>query len=370
MGVDKNLRDGTVGMNSTSSGSSGLPRSLSGSGLSVREVAARAGVSVGTVSNVLNRPHIVAAQTRERVQRAINDLGFVVNGSARNLRAGRTLLIGVMVLDIVNPFWGEITRGIESAAGEAGYSIILGSSDESSAKADRYLRIFEEHRVDGLLAAPVRSDVSAYEKLNRRGISVVLLDRISTSGEISAVAVDDVRGGELAASHLLELGHERLGFVHGPLKAPFPWSADRRQGVHRAVSSSGLDPKRSVVEITASGLNARAGEAVVDRLLDAKPRPTAVFCANDLLALGVLRGLTSRGISVPEDLSLVGYDDVDFAALLSPPLTTVRQPPYRLGRTAAELLLHATETAGDHKPRQITFQPELIVRESSKSKRV
>lgn len=337
--------------------------------MSVREVAVRAGVSVGTVSNVLNRPHIVAAETQGRVQRAIDELGFVVNGSARRLRAGRTRLIGVMVLDIANPFWGEITRGIEAAAGEAGYSIILGSSDESSTKADRYLRIFEEHRVDGLLASPVRSDVGAYERLNRRGMGVVLLDRISTSDEISAVAVDDVRGGELAAAHLLDLGHERIGFVNGPLEAPFPWSADRRQGVRRAVRSAGLDPESSVVEITASGLNSRAGEAVVDQLLEAEPGVTAVFCANDVLALGVLRGLTSRGISVPEDLSLVGYDDVDFARVLSPPLTTVRQPPYQLGRTAAELLLETTESPAGAEPRQIVFQPELVVRESSKPKR-
>ncbi len=332
---------------------------------SIREVAKRAGVSLGTVSNVLNRPEIVAEETRRRVQLAIAEIDFVRNGSARQLRSGHSQYLGLVVLDIANPFFTEVARGVENAANEAGYIVILCNSDDSVEKESHYLHVLEEQRARGVLITPVQSDAGYLQRFRQHGIAIVLLDRPSRIKELCSVSVDDVRGGELAAAHLLKQGHECIGFVHGPLS--IRQCADRRRGVLRAVKAAGLDPNRAIVDITTPAQNAREGEESVERLLQARVKPTAVFCANDLLALGLMRGLTKHGISIPKDLALVGYDDVEFASMLSPPLTSIRQPKYELGRTAAELLLDEARNPTSHQHKHIVYQPELIVRESSRS---
>jgi len=334
---------------------------------SIREVAERAGVSLGTVSNVLNRPEIVAEKTRQRVLNAIAEIGFVRNGSARQLRAGYSQHLGLVVLDVTNPFFTEVARGVEDAANEAGFIVILCNSDDSLEKESHYLHVLEEQRARGLLITPVLSDASYLHRLRQRGIAVVLLDRPSHSKDMCSVAVDDVHGGELAAAHLLDQGHRHLAFVNGSLG--IRQCADRRRGVRRAVKAAGLDPDEAVHEISVPMLNAKAGESCVETLLAAPTQPTAIFCANDILALGVMRGLTRRGIAIPGDVALVGYDDVDFASILFIPLTSVRQPKYQLGRAAAELLIDEALNLAIHQHKQITYQPELIVRESSRSLR-
>jgi LacI family transcriptional regulator len=330
---------------------------------SIREVAERAGVSLGTVSNVLNKPAIVAEETRNRVLQAIEEIGFVRNGSARQLRAGHSQYIGLVVLDVTNPFFTEVARGVEDAANEAGYVVILCNSDDSVEKEGHYLHVLEEQRARGLLITPVQNDVSYLQRLRQREIGVVLLDRSSRTKDMCSVAVDDVRGGELAAQHLLEQGHRQLAFVNGPLS--IRQCADRRRGMRRAVKSAGLDPDKAIDEINVTMLNSKAGEMTVEEILNASIKPTAVFCANDLLALGVMRGLTRNGCSIPGDYALVGYDDVEFASILSTPLTSIRQPKYQIGRTAAELLLDEALNPETHQHKQVMFQPELIVRESS-----
>jgi LacI family transcriptional regulator len=176
----------------------------------IREVAKRAGVSLGTVSNVLNRPEIVALETRQRVQQAIDEIGFVRNGSARQLRAGTSRCLGLVVLDVSNPFFTEVARGVEDVANEAGFVVILCNSDASFEKESHYLHVLEEQRARGVLITPVQNDASYLQHIRQRGISVVLLDRSSRARDMCSVAVDDVRGGELAASHLLEQGHTCL----------------------------------------------------------------------------------------------------------------------------------------------------------------
>lgn len=332
---------------------------------SIREVARRAGVSLGTVSNVLNRPEIVAEETRRRVQLAIEEIGFVPNGSARQLRAGHSQCIGLVVLDIANPFFTEVARGVEDAANAADYTVILCNADDSLEKESHYLQVLEEQRARGVLITPVQNDASYLHQLRQRGIAVVLLDRPSRIKDLCSVAVDDVRGGELATAHLLKQGHERIGFVHGPLS--IRQCADRRRGVLRAVKAAGLDPEQVIADISTWALKTGAGEESVEELLRVKRRPTAVFCANDLLALGLMRGLGKHGISIPKDMAVVGYDDVEFASMLSTPLTTIRQPKYELGYTAAELLLDEANKPDGHQHKHIVYQPELVVRESSGS---
>ena len=184
--------------------------------VSIREVAALAGVSVATVSNVINRPEIVAQQTRDRVQSAITELGFVRNESARQLRAGRSRTIGLVVLDVANPFFTDVARGVEDEANKAGLAVILCNSDDQARKENRYLDVLEEHRVHGVLITPVAGASTRLASLQRRGTPVVLVDsRASTRGQCS-VAVDDVMGGDLAMSHLLAAGHQRIAYLAGP----------------------------------------------------------------------------------------------------------------------------------------------------------
>jgi LacI family transcriptional regulator len=332
--------------------------------VSIRQVAALAGVSVATVSNVINRPEIVAQPTRDRVQSAITELGFVRNESARQLRAGRSRTIGLVVLDVANPFFTDLARGVEDEANKAGLAVILCNSDDQARKENRYLDVLEEHRVHGVLITPVAGASTRLASLQRRGTPVVLVDsRASTRGQCS-VAVDDVMGGDLAMSHLLTGGHERIAYVAGP--ASIRQVADRHEGALRALRQAGL-AEADLMVIQADSLNVFAGQwaGAAIAAMPAARRPTAVFCANDLMALGLLQEMTRNHIGVPEDISIIGYDDIDFAAAAAVPLTSVRQPRQELGRTAARLLLD--EAAGDetHRHRQVIFEPELVIRHST-----
>lgn len=332
--------------------------------VSIKEVAAHAGVSVATVSNVLNRPEIVAEATRDRVSASIRELGFVRNESARQLRAGRSRMIGLVVLDVANPFFTDLARGVEDEAGKVGLAVILCNSDDQEGREARYLEFLEEHRVQGVLITPVAGAGASLEVLRRRGTPVVLVDSRSAHADQCSVAVDDVRGGDLAVSHLLAAGHERIAYASGP--PAIRQVADRCEGALRALRRAGKGPEALRV-IEAGGLNVAAGQRAGATLAAAPAgsRPTAVFCANDLIALGVLQEMTRNRLRVPEDVAIIGYDDIDFAAAAAVPLTSVRQPRQRLGRTAARLLLEEAGADGDHEHRQVIFQPELVARQST-----
>jgi LacI family transcriptional regulator len=331
---------------------------------SIRDVAAEAGVSVGTVSNVLNRPDVVAPTTRVRVEEAIAALGFVRNESARQLRAGHSRTIGLVVLDVSNPFFTDVARGVEDAAAAAGLAVILCNSDQRVERERRYLDLLEEHRVQGILITPVGAANEQLRRLRRRGTPVVLLDRWASARNQCSTSVDDVYGGELAATHLVEQGHERIAFVGGPFG--IKQVQDRYDGAGRAVQRAGL-PESALVAVETPALNFRSGRAAGAQIAEmpARRRPTAAFCANDVLALGLLQEMTHRQLRVPGDLALVGYDDIDFAAGAAVPLSSVLQPREQLGRAAAELLIEETSGDGRHSHRQLVFDPELIVRESS-----
>jgi LacI family transcriptional regulator len=332
--------------------------------VSIREVAALAGVSLGTVSNVLNRPDVVAEPTRSRVQDAIKKLGFIRNESARQLRAGRSRTIGLVVLDVANPFFTDVARGVEDEASESGLAVILCNSDDQRAKESRYLELLEEHRVQGILITPVSGADKRLARLQRRGTPVVLVDSRSPSRGQCSVSVDDVLGGDLAVSHLLEAGHEQIVFVGGPLD--IRQVADRRDGAVRALERAGRTAADlHMIETPALNVSAGQGAGAAIAELAADARPTAVFCANDLLALGVLQEMTKHRIRVPESIAIVGYDDVDFAAAAAVPLSSVRQPRHQLGRAAAQLLIEEALGSSTHRHRQVVFEPDLVVRKSS-----
>ena len=334
--------------------------------VSIREVAAHAGVSVATVSNVLNQPDIVARPTRERVNASIRELGFVRNESARQLRAGRSRTIGLVVLDVANPFFTDLARGVEDEASKAGLAVILCNSDDQERKEKRYLELLEEHRVQGVLITPVVGAGSRLGRLQRRGTPVVLVDSRSPSRGQCSVAVDDVLGGDLAVSHLLSTGHQHIAYISGP--RTIRQVADRYEGAVRALDRAGRKPEDMHV-IDVGSLNVAAGQKAGADLaaLPAADRPTAVFCTNDLIALGVLQEMTRHKIRVPEDISIVGYDDIDFAAAAAVPLTSVRQPRQQLGRTAARMLLDEAAASDAHQHQQVIFEPELIIRQSTKA---
>jgi LacI family transcriptional regulator len=329
----------------------------------IREVARRAKVSLGTVSNVLNHPELVSEETRMRVQHTIDELGFVRNGSARHLRVGYTQSIGLVVLDVSNPFFTEVARGAEDAASERGYIVILCNSDNSPRKEMNYLRVLEEQRVAGILIVPIEDKANYARPLRRSGTSLVLLDRVSHEANTCSVSVDDVYGGELAGRHLLELGHRRIAYIHGPFTSA--QYADRLSGLRRAVIEAGLDPDRAIVPLAAETDNAHAGAACAEAFLQLEDLPTAIFCGNDYLAMGVMYELARRQVAVPQEVALIGYDDIDLASMLAVPLTTIRQPKYDLGFAATDLLLDEIVNKASHTHRQIVFRPELIVRQST-----
>ncbi|MBF8185206.1 LacI family DNA-binding transcriptional regulator [Nonomuraea sp. K274] len=329
--------------------------------VSIKDVAAHAGVSPGTVSNVLNRPGKVAPATRERVEAVISELGFVRHGSASTLRAGHSRTIGLSVIDIGNPFFTEVAAGVEDVVSDLGYAVILGNSAGSQDKEDRNLRVLAEHRVRGVLITPSGEDPARLERLRGHGISVVLVDHPAHRPDQCAVAVDDVAGGRAAVAHLLARGARSVAYVTGPLT--IRQCVERREGAKAAMRSGGLDPEELRV-MEAATMTARAGEQAAAGLI-AAGLPEAVFCANDLLALGVLRGLLRAGVRVPEDVALIGYDDIDFAAASAVSLSSMRQPTYQLGRIATELLLDECDNPETHAHQHIMFQPELIAREST-----
>ena len=331
--------------------------------VSVTDVAARAGVSLGTVSNVLNRPDRVSTATRERVLQAIDELGFVRNEAARQLRAGRSRTIGLIVLDVGNPFFTDIAAGVEEAAADAGLSVVLCNSGENAEREQHYLSVLEEQRAYGILVSPVTGRNTRLEAIRRRGIPIVLVDRGSSRRQCS-VSVDDVVGGELAVHHLLEQGHERIAFVGGPMA--IKQVSDRLAGARQALRAAGLpDSRITVVETPA--LNVSYGRAAGKHIaeLPARKRPTAAFCANDLLALGVLQEMTRRRIAVPAELAIVGYDDIEFAAAAAVPLTSVKQPRRQLGSAATTLLIEEADQTDSHQHRQVVFEPDLVIREST-----
>jgi LacI family transcriptional regulator len=328
----------------------------------MRDVARMAGVSVSTVANVLSRPAIVAPATRSRVEQAIRQVGYVPNGPARQLRGLPSPIVGSVTMDLANPFFAELNRGIEDRLADAGCLVLACSTDLQPSKEQQLLDLLQQQAVRGVIIAPITPDPTGLLEISHRGTPVILLDHPRERLDLCAVAVDDVLGGQLAAEHLIALGHRRIAYLGGTVE---PGTVTRRrQGIRQALAAARLDPDRALLDLRASSpLLVETAAAAVAQILAARPRPTAVICVNDTAALGVLHGLDAAGVRVPEDISVVGYDDLSFAARLAPPLTTVNQPKYQLGQAAADLLLD--EAQPDHTHREIHFRPALVIRSST-----
>ena len=331
---------------------------------SVKDVAARAGVSLGTVSNVLNRPDRVSASTRARVEQAMSELGFVRNESARQLRAGTSRTLAYVMLDASNPFFTDVAQGMEAAAEAVDLSLVLCTSSQREEREQQHLHLLQQQRVQGILVTPVDPESATLEEIRGRGTPVVIVDRTRNDSTFCSVAVDDLLGGRLAVEHLVDRGHERIAFVGGPMA--LGQVRDRLEGARAAWATAGR-PASALTVVTTASLDVAAGREAGARVagLPSSRRPTAAFCANDLTALGLLQHAIGNGTRVPEDLAIVGYDDIEFAAAAAVPLSSVRQPRHELGRAAAELALDEAQNPAHHH-RQILFTPELVARESTR----
>lgn len=338
--------------------------------VSMRDVATLAQVSVGTVSNVLNSPDRVSESTRQRVEQAIAKLGWVPNESARQLRAGRSRSIGMVVMDIANPFFTDVVKGAEEVLYSQQYSVQIGNSDQDYDRESTLLERFEQQRVGGVLFAPIGDSAERVVRLRQRGIPVVIVDRVGTGTDFCSVGVDDLAGGRLAGQHLIEQGHRSLAFVGGP--SSLAQVRNRRRGVELAVEHAGSEVTLLAVSVPTLSLEAGVSAAGEIAALPGVERPTAVFAANDLVAIGLLQGFVTAGLRVPEDMAIIGYDDIDFAAAAAVPLSSVRQPREEIGHRSAELLLAeiaAADGTTAHRHESIRLTPELVIRRSTQRRR-
>ncbi|GAA3237919.1 LacI family DNA-binding transcriptional regulator [Actinocorallia longicatena] len=288
------------------------------------------------------------------MQAAIDELGFVRNEAARALRKGVAHTLGVVVEDISNPYFTDMARGAEAALNTAGYDALWCTSDGSPEKERRCLDFLEEQGVSGIIITPVALDASRIARLRTRGMQVVLIDRRVPGAGSSSVSVDHVMGGSLAVRHLVAIGRTDIAFVTAEPEPP-PLR-QRRGGALRALARAGYPP---ALTISMTESSAAAGQSAARRLLEFGTLPNGIFCANDLMAIGLVNELTRNGVKIPQDCAVIGYDDIDLAATAVVPLTTIHQPRRELGRKATELVL------ADADNQHIVLAPELVVRDSS-----
>lgn len=331
----------------------------------IRDVAERAGVSVATVSNVLNKPDRVAPATVQKVLQVMDEVGFVRNDLARQLRTGGSRTLGLIVLNVANPFFADLTHACEAAAEDLGYTVVVGSSDQLMRREERYLSLFEEQRVRGLVVAPLGGPTAEMRRLRDRGVPLVLFDVRGDDPGVCSVTMDGRHGGHLAVRHLIETGRTRIAFLGGPLRQV----EDRWIGAMQACSEAAGVSLRHLDTRDQTMAEGRAAGAVLERT-PAAERPDAVFAANDLLALGLLQSLVlSEHLSVPEDVAVIGYDDIEYAASAVVPLTTIRQPVDRLAAEALRLVLDEAQSGHEHRHENVLLRGELVVRGSTTAMR-
>lgn len=327
--------------------------------VSIIDVARRAGVSKSTVSRVLTQDPRVRPATRARIEESIRELGYQPNGLARSLVRGRTRTLGLVVFDLSNPFFGLLVRGVEEAARARDYNVLIGDSAGSVAQQQDCLSMLTERRVDGVLIAPIHAKEDELAIIRGAGLKAVLVNSTAGDDTVSSVGTDNVRGGYLATQHLLSLGHRRIGFL-GDLSI-IASCRERLAGYRLAHEEAGVPVAPELVIEDLSGMD--DVHAAVHRMLGGPAPPSALFAVNDQFAIAALQALASRGCRVPDDMALVGYDDIQVAAWLGVPLTTVAQPSKTQGSIAAHLLIDQIERP-DLPMQRVILQPRLVVRTS------
>lgn len=327
----------------------------------LRDVAKQADVSVSTVSRVFNEPDKVKVDTRVRVQQAVKALGYRPSRVARRLRVenGLAHMLGLVIPDIQNPFFADLARGVEDVAQANGYTVIVNNSDEDSDKQRMCLETLRTESVDGVILPPVREQDDDVDALAASGIPVVCVDRRMKTIAYDTIVSDSVQGAYEAVSYLIANGHRRIGLIGGI--PSLSTSRERRVGYERAHSDHGADIHPELIREGDS--RQESGRSMAEELLDLPEPPTALFTGNNLMTLGAVEAIHLRGLRIPQNISVVAYDDVPWALALNPPLTAVDQPGNEIGRRAAEMLLQRINDPG-RSPTLVTLQPRLIVRKS------
>jgi LacI family transcriptional regulator, galactose operon repressor len=328
--------------------------------VTIKDVARESGVNVSTVSRALNGEYGVHAETREMVTAVARRLGYRPNRVARGLVTGRSHTLALVVSDIRNHFFAEVARGAEDAACRLGHDLILCNSDLDPEKQMRYVQSLIEKRVDGILMNSVSVlSRKQQEQLSAAGVAIVLLNRAAPRAAFSTVCADNYRGGRLAAAYLLELGHRHIAHLTGPRHHGN--MTERAKGFTGELAAA-ADP---VAPIVLYGKNDFTGGYDLGReLIGRHPEVTAIFAANDTMAFGIIRALTEAGRRIPADVSIIGFDDLEFSGIVSPPLTSIYQPKYEVGEAAVEILVRHADRKKQHPPEHRVFDVRLIERQS------
>lgn len=325
----------------------------------IREVASRAGVSPTTVSHVINNTRFVSADARQRVLDAMAELNYRPNVLARSLRRGETRTLGLILPDSANPFFAEIARAIEDTAFRNGYNVILGNSENELTKEQVYVDVLVNKQVDGLIFVATGDHSPSLEQLVNDGLPVVVVDRRLSDLEVDTVLTDNLQGGLTATRYLLDLGHRRIACITGP--SNLTPSAERVIGYRQALEERSLPVDETLIR--KGDFHPHSGYLAVSQLLHRQPRPTAFFICNDMMAIGALRALAEAGLHVPQDCSLVGYDDIELASYVTPPLTTIRQDKNAMAEAAVQLLLE--RIAEPSLPARTRILPTCLVERQS-----
>ncbi len=326
----------------------------------ISDVARHAGVSPVTVSRVINRVGNVNADTQQRVEEAIAALGYVPSSVARSLRSKHTHTLALIVSDIQNVFWTTVARGVEDVTHSHGYSVFLCNTDEDMAKQRRYLDLVIRQRVDGVIIAPYSSDAAELAELRMRNVPTVVIDRAIHGWDVDSVRGDSLGGAYALVNHLLALGHRRIAMLAGPLSTTT--AADRVAGYRLALARAGVEDDEALIRF--GEYKASAGEQMTAQMFDSGARPTAIFAANNAIAMGVITELSRRGLRIPQDVALVSFDDLPDTSRLFPFLTVAAQPAYEIGVSAAQLLFDRLGSSEMLPPRHVVLPTRLLIRHS------
>jgi LacI family transcriptional regulator len=325
----------------------------------LHDVARLAGVAPITVSRVVNNNGYVSDEKRERIEAAIRELNYVPNALGPSLRLKRTQTLALLLSDITNPFWTTVARGVEDTANQQGYHVIIANTDESIEKQEEYLTFLQKKQVDGFLVVPVAAS-PALHMLQKRKIPYVIVDRHLPGKPVDTVRSDSFEGAYLLTKHLLELGHRRIALITGPQY--ISTASDRVAGFQRALAEAGLNV---ISQMYHGKFNQQTGYDCTREALQTVPRPTAIVATNNFIAIGTMRALREAGLRVPEDLSVVAFDDLPEAITIDPFFTVAAQPAYEMGQQATSLLLARLNGEAAQPYQEIVLPVEIIIRKSS-----
>lgn len=333
--------------------------------INIKDVAKKAGVSTATVSRVLGDFPGVRDKTRKKVLKAVSELNYEINAVARSLRQRKTNSIGIIVGNVLSQFYSVIAKSVEDTANKFGYHTILCNGDENPEKELEYLKVLKSNRVDGIILTPTGKNSEYVQHLINSRTKVVLLDRLIEGVDCDAVLVDNTNGAYKAVKHLTEQGYRKIGIVGGYLDRTT--GAERLNGYRKAIEEAGISKDDSLIKI--GNFKKESGRKLTEELLRQQNRPETIFTTNIDMSMGALIAIKEMGLTIPDDIGIVCFDDSDWALILEPPITVIRQPVYQLGSTAAELLIKKIEDEEkkiDHKPTVVILNTELIIRNSTK----